>query len=66
MRQWDKVMAALCVYIYIYIYVFLCIIYDLLFLVDQVGKKSATLVQHNPEITAKLELAGLKELLKNI
>lgn len=47
-------------------YVFLCIIYDILFLVDQVGKKSTTLVHHNPERTAKLELAGLKELLKNI
>ncbi len=46
--------------------VFLCLIYDILFLVDQDGKKSTILVQHNPEITAKLELAGLKELLKNI
>lgn len=39
---------------------------DLLFLVDQVGTKSASPVQHNPERTAKLELAGLKGLLKNI
>lgn len=62
MKQWDKVIAAfISLYIYICIYLYHV---DLLFLVDQVGKMSAS--QHNPVRTAKLELAGCKELLKNI
>lgn len=64
MKQWDKFIAA-CISLYIYICVYLYHV-NLLFLVDQVGKMSASLVQHNPERTAKLELAGCKELLKNI